>query len=142
MQEGVNASRSEAIKRIKDNTIRYLAAGRNPIKVDQLVEHKALRGLNDRNIGRLLIPAEDLHEWDADPDAYVDHPRGFVYSRVLSRTRAMFLSGEFPIWGSDMPVFLYEDYAYNQEDPEEGLFRGAFLVCVSPDVLLHFTAVY
>ena len=32
-----------------------------------------------------------------------------------------------------MPVFLYEGYAYNPEDPEEGLFRGAFLVCVSPD---------
>jgi hypothetical protein len=33
--------------------------------------------------------------------------------------------------GTQMPVFLYEDYKYNPEDPEEGLFRGAFLVCVS-----------
>jgi hypothetical protein len=142
MQEGCNAARSETIKRIKDNTIRYLAAGRTPIKVDAVIEHKALRGLNDRNIGRLLIPAEDLHEWDADPDAYVDHFRAFVYSQVLSRTRAAFLSGTFTIWGSDMPVFLYEDYTYNQEDPEEGLFRGPFLVCVSPDIFHHFTAMY
>jgi hypothetical protein len=72
MQEGCNAARSEAIKRIKDNTIRYLAAGRTPIKVDAQVEHKALRGLNDHNIGRLLIPAQDLHEWETDPDAYVN----------------------------------------------------------------------
>jgi hypothetical protein len=30
-----------------------------------------------------------------------------------------------------MPVFLYDDYVYNPEDPEEGLFQGPFLVCVS-----------
>jgi hypothetical protein len=71
MQEGCNAARSEAIKRIKDNTIKYLAAGPTPINVDAHVEHKALRGLNDRNIGRLLIHAEALHQWDEDPDAYV-----------------------------------------------------------------------
>jgi len=47
----------------------------------------------------------------------------------------MFISGVFPIWGTDMPVFLYEDYIYNDEDPEEGLFQGAFLVCVSHVVL-------
>jgi hypothetical protein len=33
---------------------------------------KASRGLNHQDIGRLIIPAEDLAEWDADPDAYVD----------------------------------------------------------------------
>jgi hypothetical protein len=51
----------------------------------------------------------------------------------MSSTRARYLSGIFSIWGTDMPVFLYEDYTYNEEDPEEGLFRGSFLVCVSPD---------
>ena len=51
--------------------------------------------------------------------------------------RAGFLSGIYPISGFDMPVFLYEDYTYDPEDPEEGLFRGAFLVCVSPFYLLY-----
>jgi len=69
MQEGCNAARSEAIKRIKENTIKYLAAGKTPIQVDvQQVQHKALRGLNERNIGRLLIPASELEDWDADPE--------------------------------------------------------------------------
>jgi hypothetical protein len=73
MQEGSNAARSEAIKRIKDNTAKYLRAGGTPVMVnDEQVQHKALRGFNDRNIGRLLIPADDLHEWDRDPDGYVD----------------------------------------------------------------------
>ena len=52
----------------------------------------------------------------------------------------MFISGVFAIWGTNMPVFLYENYIYNDEDPEEGLFRGAFLVCVSPVVL--FWSIY
>jgi hypothetical protein len=78
MQEGCNAARSEAIKRIKDNTIKYLKAGRTPIRVGDQVEHKALRGLNDRDIGRLLIPADSLHEWDEDPDAYVDQSPAVV----------------------------------------------------------------
>jgi hypothetical protein len=79
MQDGCNASRSEAIKWIKDNTVKYLTAGHTPIRVDGQVEHKALRGLNDPNIGRLLIPADTLHEWDADPNAYVDHSCAIVH---------------------------------------------------------------
>ncbi|KAF8490647.1 hypothetical protein F5888DRAFT_1637981 [Russula emetica] len=123
MQEGCNAARSEAIKRVKDNTIRYLAAGRTPVEVDAHLEHKVLCGLNDPHIGRLLIPAEDLSEWDVDPDV----------------TRAAFLSGIFTIYGVDMPVFLYEDYTYNPEDPEEGLFRGAYLTLI--DILFGTNAV-
>jgi len=80
MQEGSNTACSEAIRRIKDNMIKYLAAGRTPIQVNiRQVQHKALRGLHNRNIGCLLIPAEDVHEWDADPDAYVDHFLAFIY---------------------------------------------------------------
>ena len=70
MQEGCNAARSENIRRIKDNTTRYLAAGQTPVRVGEHTNHKALRGLNDENIGRLIIPVEDLHEWDQDPDGY------------------------------------------------------------------------
>lgn len=33
--------------------------------------YKALRGLNDPFIGCLLIPADGVHQWDADPDGYV-----------------------------------------------------------------------
>ena len=69
MQEGCNAARSEAIKRIKENTAKYLTAARVPVKVDPRTEHKALRGLNDPDFGRLIIPASELHEWEADPDA-------------------------------------------------------------------------
>jgi hypothetical protein len=45
--------------------------------------------------------------------------------------RAAFNNGDLKIWGTDMPIFLYNNYTYNPNDPEEGLFRGPFLVCVS-----------
>lgn len=44
----------------------------------------------------------------------------------------MLNTGILKIWGTDMPVFLYDDYMYNPDDPEDGLFKGPFLVCISP----------
>jgi hypothetical protein len=70
MQVGSNMARSEAIRRIKDNMIKYLAAGQRPLKVDPdwQSSNKALHGLNHPLIGHLIIPAANLSEWDADPD--------------------------------------------------------------------------
>jgi uncharacterized protein YktA (UPF0223 family) len=72
MQGGCNTARSEAIRRIKQNTVAYLAAGRKPVKVDLQTKDKSSRGLNNPDFGRLIIPAEHLIDWDADPDAYVN----------------------------------------------------------------------
>jgi hypothetical protein len=33
--------------------------------------------------------------------------------------------------GYSMPLFLYYEYEYDPSDPDDGLFRSAFLVCVS-----------
>jgi hypothetical protein len=55
IQDGCNSARSEAIKRIKDNTVKYLKAGPAPITVDKdQIQHKALRGLNDATSGAYL----------------------------------------------------------------------------------------
>jgi hypothetical protein len=52
--------------------------------------------------------------------------------------RDTFNTGVLQIRGVDMPTFLYEDYNYNLDDPEDGLFKGPFLVCVSTyQVYLH-----
>lgn len=72
MQGGCNAARSEALGRIKQNTFAYLAAGQKPVKIDLRARDKSLRGLNSPEIGRLIIPAEYILDWDADPDAYVN----------------------------------------------------------------------
>ena len=70
MQGGCSMARSEAIRRINQNTAMYLAAGPNPVKFDPQVKDKSLRGLNNPDIGRLFIPAKDVLKWDEDPDAY------------------------------------------------------------------------
>jgi hypothetical protein len=63
-------------------------------------------------------------------------PSGVILMTRRCSTRAAFSNGNMKICGTDMPVFLYDNYRYNPEDPEEGLFQGPFLVCVSP-YLLH-----
>jgi len=74
MQAGCNMACSKAICQVKDNMIRYLVAGKNPVMVDPQSTDKALHGLNSIEYGCLLIPANNLSEWDADPDLYVHSP--------------------------------------------------------------------
>jgi len=56
--------------------------------------------------------------------------------------RATYNRGNMKIWGTDMPVFLYDNYMYNPKDPEAGLFKGPFLVCVRPYPPLCFIAMF
>ena len=69
MQGGCSVARSESIRRIKQNIVVYLGAGRKPVQIDTQMKDKSLRGLNHPQIGRLLVPAEHLLDWDEDPDA-------------------------------------------------------------------------
>ena len=48
---------------------------------------------------------------------------------------AAFNAGDLNIQGTDIPIFLYGDYTYNPDKPEEGLFQRAFFVCVSSHLL-------
>jgi hypothetical protein len=68
IQGGCSLARSESIRRVKQNMVVYLGAGRKPVKIDTQIMDKSLRGLNHPQIGHLLIPAEHLLKWDEDPD--------------------------------------------------------------------------
>jgi hypothetical protein len=46
------------------------------------------------------------------------------------RTKTKLRSGEIIVTGDQWPLFLYADYHYDPEDPWNGLFRSALLVCV------------
>lgn len=46
------------------------------------------------------------------------------------RTKTKLQSGETIVTGDQWPFFLYADYHYDPEDPWNGLFRSALLVCV------------
>ena len=140
MQNRCNSAHFKAIKHIKDNTVKYLAAGQTPITVNKVqVKHKMLHGLNNRTIGCLLIPADNLHGWDMDPNTYIHLPHTILTncSCPQYKIRANYLSGMLSIWGMSIPAFLYENYTYNHKDPKEGLFQGAFLVCMSQNNYLY-----
>lgn len=71
MQKGCNSARSEAVKRINQFTDKYLDSGTRPIKCDARTMAKTYRGLNHPQIGRLIIPAEHVVEWDENTVRYV-----------------------------------------------------------------------
>ena len=56
------------------------------------------------------------------------------YSQVnpLTRPRVKekLRSGEMMVSGDQWPIFLYHGYAYDPEDPWNGIFRSAILVSV------------
>ena len=112
IQEGCNAAHSEVIKRIKEYTIKYLAAGGTPIQVDaQQVQHKALRGFNNHNnIGCFLIPVKDLEEWDVDLDGYVcqiDSVQLSTYTVGHVQCKGhIHLQGSYSIWVEHACVFI------------------------------------
>ena len=49
---------------------------------------------------------------------------------MARRTKAKLQSGEIIVTGDQWPLFLYADYHYDSEDPWNGLFQSALLVCV------------
>ena len=67
IQKGCNAARSDTFKRINQLTGRYLNSGTRPIHLNKKIVEKGLHGLNHPQIGRLIIPAKHVAEWDDDP---------------------------------------------------------------------------
>lgn len=108
MQGGCNTACSELLRWIKQNMFIYLGAGPNPIRIDLQANDKSMLGLNNPETGCLLI------------------------LRDVSSMGEVFNNGVLKIWGTKMPIFLYKNHMYNPDNPEEGLFQGLFLVCVSP----------
>ena len=50
---------------------------------------------------------------------------------MSSRIKEKLRSGEMAVSGDQWPIFLYQGYAYDPDDPWNGLFRSALLVSVS-----------
>ncbi|KAG1734250.1 uncharacterized protein EDB91DRAFT_1238450 [Suillus paluster] len=51
------------------------------------------------------------------------------------------LDGEMIVTGDQWPLFLYADYHYDLEDPWNGLFRSALLVCAYKHVFMSLNTV-
>ena len=71
MQKGCSTARSDTFKRVNQFTYKYLNSGTRPIQCDAGGMRKTSRGLNHPQIGRLIIPAKKVAEWDENPERYV-----------------------------------------------------------------------
>jgi hypothetical protein len=49
--------------------------------------------------------------------------------------RVKVINGQTQVSGNQWPVLLYANYAYDPEDPWNGLLRSGLLVSVSPAVV-------
>lgn len=56
----------------------------------------------------------------------VDRPLKYV-----TRTKEKLRSGEISPTGDQWPIFVYQGYMYDPEDPWNGLFRSSLLLKVS-----------
>ena len=54
----------------------------------------------------------------------------FHFFFAHSRTKVKLRSSELVVSGEQWPIFLYENYTYDPEDPWRGLLRSALLVKV------------
>ena len=59
--------------------------------------------------------------------------------RIASSTHTKLSNGEVQVAGDQWPIFLYANYAYDAEDPWNGLLRSGLLISVKPhSMLVHF----
>lgn len=54
-----------------------------------------------------------------------------MLTHVLVRVRAKLASGEISVSGDQWPMLVYENQAYDDNEPWTGLFRSKLLVFVS-----------
>jgi hypothetical protein len=85
------------------------------------------RGFHHERTGALLCPAGlDWSNTEYDSDS-LSHTTFLTSFRVKDKLR----SGELVVSGDQWPIFLYNGYTYDSEDPWNGLFRSSLLVSVS-----------
>jgi len=131
MQRGCNIAQSDTFKYVNQFMDKYLNSGTGPVQCDTRTMGKTSCGLNHPQIGWLIILAEYIANWDDNSEWSILRFFIFILWCHICSLKAYFNSGCYQIMGYSMPVLLYEEYKYDPEDPNKGLFQSAFLVCVS-----------
>jgi hypothetical protein len=94
---------------------------------------KSGRGFNHERTGALLCPAGlDWANTESVPFEYIGH----TSDASTNRTRSKLVNGQIQVAGDQWPIFLYANYAYDPEDPWNGLLRSGLLVSVSTSTVL------
>ncbi|KAI0067315.1 hypothetical protein BV25DRAFT_1911964 [Artomyces pyxidatus] len=108
LQRGSSAARSDDTKSIKGPIIDWITPRGQHLTPPLPRNTKMERGYHHESTGRLLCPA------------------GLDWS--LEEVKHKLQSGEMVVSGDQWPMFLYQGYRYDADDPWKGLFRSDLLV--------------
>ncbi|KIM67510.1 hypothetical protein SCLCIDRAFT_107661 [Scleroderma citrinum Foug A] len=107
IQKGINGVHANDTKGMKSAVVDWITPNDQLLNPHIPRNAKAGRGFNHERTGALLCPA------------------GLDWNNV--ETRAKLMNGQIQVAGDQWPIFLYSDYAYDPEDPWNGLLRSSLL---------------
>ncbi|KIM74367.1 hypothetical protein PILCRDRAFT_14512 [Piloderma croceum F 1598] len=108
IQKGASSARSDNTKSLKGTVLDWITPRGQPLSPPLARNVKTDRGFHHERTGALLCPAG--MDW------------------ANAETKDKLRSGELLIPGDQWPIFLYQVYSYDPDDPWNGLFRSALLV--------------
>ncbi|OJA19938.1 hypothetical protein AZE42_08047 [Rhizopogon vesiculosus] len=109
LTKGTSGARGDDTKSLKGSVLDWITPKGQNLVPPLARNVKIDRGFHHERTGALLCPA------------------GLDWSNPETKTKLQ--SGEIIVTGDQWPLFLYADYHYDPEDPWNGLFRSALLVC-------------
>ncbi|KIM75190.1 hypothetical protein PILCRDRAFT_681578 [Piloderma croceum F 1598] len=108
IQKGVSNARADDTKSLKGAVLDWITPRGQPLNPPLSRNVKSDRGFHHERTGALLCPG------------------GLDWSN--SETKEKLRSGEMAVSGDHWPIFLYQGYSYDPEDPWNGLLRSNILV--------------
>jgi hypothetical protein len=108
IQKGVSGARSDDTKSLKGVILDWITPRGQQLNPPLARNIKTDRGFHHERTGALLCPA-DLDWSDTE-------------------TKEKLRGGEIIVSGDQLPLFVYQGYYYDPEDPWNGLFRSSLLV--------------
>ncbi|KAG2103042.1 hypothetical protein BD769DRAFT_1630920 [Suillus cothurnatus] len=109
LTKGASGARGDDTKSLKGSVLDWITPKGQNLVPPLARNVKIDRGFHHERTGALLCPA------------------GIDWSNPETKTKLR--SGKIIVTGDQWPLFLYADYRYDPEDPWNGLFQSALLVC-------------
>ncbi|KAH7919091.1 hypothetical protein BV22DRAFT_1023570, partial [Leucogyrophana mollusca] len=109
LSKGASGARGDDTKSLKGSVLDWITPKGQNLVPPLARNLKMDRGFHHERTGALLCPA------------------GLDWTNT--ELKAKLRSGEMVVTGDQWPLFLYADYSYDFDDPWNGLFRSALLVC-------------
>jgi len=108
IQKGVSNARSDDTKSLKGAVLEWITPRGQPLNPPLSRNVKTDRGFHHERTGALLCPG------------------GLDWSNA--ETKEKLRSGEMAVSGNQWPIFVYQGYSYDADDPWNGLLRSTMLV--------------